>query len=74
MLEISPDVLPSAVQRSTAISRLDNLTSTSSINFGAKHRDMPKCAVWVSQAILNCLASSSVSEIGSFERASDYRL
>jgi|APLak6261667961_1056064.scaffolds.fasta_scaffold00793_7 hypothetical protein len=74
MLEISPDVWPSAAQRGIAISRFDNFTSVSGINFGVKHRDMPKCAIWVNQAILNCLASSSVSEIGSFERASDYRL
>jgi len=66
MHEISLAVLPSAVQRSTAISRFDNFASAS----GIKHCDMPKCTVWVSQAILNLLASSSVLVIGLCERAS----
>jgi hypothetical protein len=50
--------LPSVVQQSTAISRFENFVSASGINFGVKHRDMLKCAVGVSQAILNFLASS----------------
>ena len=44
--------LPSAVQRSTANSGLNNVALTSGNNFGVWHRDRLNCATWLNQAIL----------------------
>ena len=62
--DISLEVLPSAVHLSTSISRFDNWTFISGINFGVNKSAMRKWPIWVSQEILKRFSINSASVIG----------
>ena len=67
--EISLAVLPSPVQRSTVLSRSVSRISPSGSSLVVRHRDIPRCATWVSHVIIRRLARSSESDRGSSLRA-----